>query len=578
MKINFLPLLIIVILALALRLILLDKIPIGISDDELDYALNAKAVFLTGKDISGTWSPFSLTPPPFEYPKAELPYVIIAPLIGPFDLSLLSARLPYAIFSVLLIILLYLTAYKLFGANPAFIVGLVGAINPWSIYFGRTAFDAPLSIFFYLLALYGLLFLKSWRIFLIFPFLFIGFYTYIGAKVTLIPFTFLISFFVWRYINKKLFRKQYILLCLLSIILVIFFIFSSASKSLSRTSELVSFNSSTVIQRVDKERQLSVAMPFNNIFLNKITIFTKDSIEKFLGFYSSQFLFLYGDARSTFSVWNHGMFYYFDVIFLLIGFYAIYQKYKSFFWLITGMLIVGPLPSILNATGITYPTRASLVFPFLILIIGIGIWYFLNTQLVKKYKKKAAAVILCIYLILLANFMHIYLARNPIYNSEGFGFSGRVFSKYVDLAGKAGLNVVFIEKVSPDSIPPLFKQYLFYTNSYNSVTARELRTLIREGNFAYKNLSMKNCPEKPISPQTVIITVPDIKCETIDKETKHNNIAQLSDGGTIYSVFNDNLCTKYNLSRYPIGITLRDFDVENLSEERFCTQFITQFR
>jgi len=37
----------------------LDRIPIGIGGDELTYVFNAKAIFLTGSDISGTWNPMS---------------------------------------------------------------------------------------------------------------------------------------------------------------------------------------------------------------------------------------------------------------------------------------------------------------------------------------------------------------------------------------------------------------------------------------------------------------------------------------------------------------------------------------
>ena len=59
------PLFLIIVLALFLRLLWLDRIPTGISNDELDYVLTAKAIFFTGTDIAGSgWSPLSLTTPP----------------------------------------------------------------------------------------------------------------------------------------------------------------------------------------------------------------------------------------------------------------------------------------------------------------------------------------------------------------------------------------------------------------------------------------------------------------------------------------------------------------------------------
>lgn len=71
-------LIIILIITILTRFYLLDRIPIGISGDELLYAVEAKAIFLTGHDIGGTWNPLSafiFHYPPNEH-QAELPYFI----------------------------------------------------------------------------------------------------------------------------------------------------------------------------------------------------------------------------------------------------------------------------------------------------------------------------------------------------------------------------------------------------------------------------------------------------------------------------------------------------------------------
>ena len=86
-----LGLLLIIILALFLRLIWLDKVPNGITDDELIFVLNAKAVFFTGSDISGVWNPLTLAPIPGITPMAELPSLIMAPFIGILPLSLFAS-------------------------------------------------------------------------------------------------------------------------------------------------------------------------------------------------------------------------------------------------------------------------------------------------------------------------------------------------------------------------------------------------------------------------------------------------------------------------------------------------------
>src|SRR3989344_949311 len=48
-------------LSLFIRTVLLDKIPIGITNDNMIFVLNAKAVFYTGRDVTGTWHPHTFS-------------------------------------------------------------------------------------------------------------------------------------------------------------------------------------------------------------------------------------------------------------------------------------------------------------------------------------------------------------------------------------------------------------------------------------------------------------------------------------------------------------------------------------
>jgi len=86
-------------LAAILRFLWLDKIPVGIGGDELTYVFNAKAIFLTGSDISGTWNPLSafiFHYPAYTTPQAELPYFLLTPIVGFLQFSLFNARVTFA--------------------------------------------------------------------------------------------------------------------------------------------------------------------------------------------------------------------------------------------------------------------------------------------------------------------------------------------------------------------------------------------------------------------------------------------------------------------------------------------------
>jgi len=193
----------ILIIAFLLRTIFINEVPLALSNDELTFIINAKSVALTGKDILGTWQPWSLQPIYNTYPMSELSFLIASPLLSLFKVTLFTAKLPYALFSTLLVGILYLITNKLFSKKEALIVGIVAAISPWGIFFGRTAYDFPLAVFFYMLALTILLYSKSWRILLSFIPLFLAFYSYIGTKIIFLPFVIIAAFFSWHILNNK---------------------------------------------------------------------------------------------------------------------------------------------------------------------------------------------------------------------------------------------------------------------------------------------------------------------------------------------------------------------------------------
>ncbi|MCL5432608.1 MAG: glycosyltransferase family 39 protein [Patescibacteria group bacterium] len=573
MKKIYFHILILVIISGFLRFVFLDKIPTGISGDELDYVLNAKAIALTGSDISGLWSPFSLSTPPHEVPKAELPYLFITPFMKFLPLGLFSARLPSAFFSVLFVVLIYLIARKLFSPSQAFIIGLVAAINPWFIYFGRTAFDTPLAIYMYFLAFYVLLITKKNKIFLAFPVFFFAFFSYIGTKIIYLPFLFTSVLYVWNRNGKKD-TKKYILFTLLCLIPFIFFVATLNQRPAAfRMSDINSFNRPEIANVVDAERKLSIQAPLTLIYSNKLFVFSKQIVNNYLGAFSANYLFLYGENSPFISLWYHGIFYYIDSIFLLLGLCALFKKNPKIFLLFLAVILIAPLPSVFSNVGISYSIRASLMFPIIVIFIGYGISYVVDLYKSRAYKIIVSCFISGLYLILLLNFLNILLFRNPIYASETFGFSGREVANYILLAEKQNKNVIFLNKPSV-FVPYFFKQYLFYSDGYTKDNAQQISKIIQSGDYSIDNFKISDCPEN-IDSDTVIIAEPDAKCTILNKFDRPLSISRLADGGTIYRIYNDTICAKYKLDRYPSSISLNDLALEKLSEKQFCETFIS---
>ncbi|MEX2012927.1 MAG: hypothetical protein WD967_00815 [Candidatus Levyibacteriota bacterium] len=568
----FLPLLFIVFLSLCIRTLWLDRIPVGVSNDELDYLLNARALFLTGSDISGTWNPFSLTPPESSFPQAEIPSIITALFVGILPLSLFTSKLIYALIGTVTVAAIYGISRRLLGKKEAFVVGIVASINPWLIFFGRTAYDTPIAISGFAVALYILLIAKGWKILLSFPFLFIAFYSYIGTKLILLPFLAITLPYVWIVVNKRKFLRQYLILLSLCTLMVLYFAFGIFTSSHGRISELASPNLPSIIEATNNERQLSIQTPLTNVFSNKIIIFSKESLGKYINAFSPNFLFLHGDSKYLFTLWHHGTFYYIDAIFLLVGLCALFWKNRKLWLFLIGLVLISPIPSVVSNVGVSYAIRSQLLSIIFPLFIGFGIYHTLSLAKNKLYKKLLIAAIILLYGIHFVNFSNIYFFRNPIYNSEAFNLSARVLSKYLSL--QSGNDSVFVVTGEPKT--PL-KHYLFYTNSYNKENYGEVAQMFKSKKYTLENIRFITCSDLDSIPGgSVTIFESGILCK---KEIVHEGtpltIAQLSDSGSIYTIVNDKTCVNYPLRPYPFGVRFSDLRVEELSNEVFCKTFIT---
>lgn len=239
------------------------------------------------------------------------------------------------------------------------------------------------------------------------------------------------------------------------------------------------------------------------------------------------------------------------------------------------MLLISPLPTVASTIESQFAAlRSALLYPFLIILIGIGIsvTFFLYRN--NKYRIFISVLLISLYGIQILNFINIYFFRNPIYNSEAYNLSSRITSKYISIAANNGKKVTVIS----DSPKTNFKHYLFETNSYNIENAGQIKNLINQSYFKLNNATFITCSGQSIIPKDhTIIAVVGKKCTDIDFSETDNTliISQLSDGGAIFRIVNDIICKKYNLGRFPRDISISDFSIESLSEKHFCEKYIS---
>jgi len=558
-------------IALIIRTVFLNFVPVALSPDEITYVLNAKSIYLTGKDISGTWNPLLLTPVPYEHPQSELIYPVLTPFIGPVPFSLASAHLPGAVFLSALAVIVFLFSRRFLGDVPAGIIGIVAAVNPWGIIFGRTAYDTEFSLVFYYLFIYLTVTAKRWwKLAAIIP-LALGFYTYMGFKIIFLPVVLATLVFA-RSMDRKKSLGEYVAIGLSAVLLLFLFLSTVGLQSTkSRLSEISLYDPSAVVQTVNTLRRQSLSGPLTPFFINKVTVAFRDNLKKYLGAYSPDYLFIDNEATPGHTFLNHGYLYYTDIVFLVIGFCWIFTYNRKLWLYIVSLLLFSPLPSMVSGISLSYAQRSSFMFPPVYICIGAGIYFLCTVSKRRWYTVCVGTLIGIVTGIQLANFLYLYFAVYPVYSAEGMGFSSRVAAHYMKQASQAGRNVTFVSG-NPKG---MFKNFLFYNDEYVQATVPVVQKAVRENVYTWGTISFITCDDVAVLNRNVTyVYIPGDHCPIFSTTKDAVSINQLKDAGTVYAIINDAVCSPYELHRYPAGLRLNDFSFTHLSTGQFCTSFI----
>lgn len=554
---RYIPIACIILLSGLFRFIYLDRIPNAINGDELLYAITAKSVWLTGHDITGTWNPLSAFI--FRYPpnekSAELPYFIQLPFSGPFPFSLFLAKLPFALLSMGIVVLIYGITKELFGKSAGLAAGLIASINPWLVVTGRTGYESTPAAFFYLLALYVLLAAKNRKILWSFIPIVLAFYSYIGTKLILIPFVVLAAFLAYLHHGKK-YKTQYVILCLMSVIFVLgFVVLIKTSPTGSRISEFVLPNSPLISASLS---------PFPFFTANPYGVYVRIIAGKLFRIFSPSYLFVDGDQ--FFLPAKQSFFYYIDCVFLVIGLFSLFIKKRPFLIIICLFALIGTFPHLFHKTMGDYSMHSTLMFPFLIVLIGAGIAGLVQ-RMPKRLKFIGVCIISCMYLYSIKNFRTVYLNQAPLVGYADFPM--RVLSRYLQIAKKQNMKIVVYSTTSGDFL----KKYLFYTNTMTKQTLPLIMHINTESRFEFDEITFSSCDNGPVPNDTIAIY--DALCDKHIKEP-HIRIARLIDAGGLYQIVHDKICNSYPLNPYPVGVTMNDFNINQLSERRFCILYVAK--
>lgn len=411
-------LLLIIILAFALRFYQLDKIPSGVHADEADTAYSAYSILNTGLTQYGDFNPLAFTefnvgthPPVYTY--------VLIPLTYLFGMNIFVERLPSAIAGVGLVLVFYFLLKNIFKSEKVALTGtLLIAINPWAIHMSRQGLLESLSLFFVVSGITLFLYAKAGKQFMLSAALFgLSLHTYDAPKVILPILILGLIVYRWKFLMKN--KKG------LFTFLLVFLLFFSLMLSVLLNGQIRDYESVSVLGRpeiseiVDNERYLTNApLWLSSIFHNKLTVTLSTLTTNYVKVFSVNWMFKNGDGNLQQAIGNYGQYFLFELPFFFLGIFSIFKTKIKAGWLLLFWMLIAPIPGAITNTG-NFPYRAILLLPVPIAFSAYGLvsfWEMLKKKTVLNVFSKFALIVVSLMFIL--GYLYTYFFDYPVYASE----------------------------------------------------------------------------------------------------------------------------------------------------------------
>lgn len=565
------PIFAIFFLGILLRTIFLVQVPPGMANDEINIIINAQSLLHTGQNIPGVVTGIlgKTSGNLGGGIHSEISSWLIVPFIAVFGFSWPIVKLPFVFASLGVVYVSYLLVKKLIGREAGLIAAFLAAINPWSIFFARSGYESIFSAFFYLLAIYVIFSFKAWKILWATPLFLAGLLSYFSAKTIMLPLA-LFTLAGARFTNPKGSVKPALLVSfLLLIFLTIYLPLLSKSPAGVRFREL---NDQNIQGIVNLKRTQSLNFPLVEIYENKYIEEIRHRTRAALGALSANFLFQDGQPESipSLAISDHAPLYLIDLPLIVFGLVFLARTNPGLLFTFLGFLVITLIPNFLNLQGTTYTIRTVILFPILTLISAIGIYYLKSSF--SPQRNLTYVAVFAVYLLFVGNFAIQYFSRLPVDRNEGWFLPDRVVAKYIKSSFDKNIGDITLVSATPKQTA---YRYLLFNKLYNDTQSiKTTNARFSQEDYRIGNLNiLGNCPDFTVNTNLIVDT--RIPCF---QELRGSSIASIKDGRALYVITNDELCRNYVSRHYPLIKDIAYLDIENLSIEDFCQNFLTDIK
>lgn len=481
---NRLALVVCMLVFIALRLVALDQQ--YLLHDERDLSLTGYAIAHTGKDFMGVQFPLNF--PDTNPNSPPVPYYFNALwwLVG-IPLSVFTVRLPYVLFTSLLIPALYDIVFQLTKKRSyAWCTTLVFISSPWIFHITRLGLDSPLALTLTLIAI-ALAIRRNTKTSLIFFFLAMNCYQAFRVIVPLLMLSmpFILESQVDTKKNVRKFLSWFIAVCIFSSIILLL----NANTIFHRAgSELIFSDIGSYSEQVKSERLATgVTGLVSTVFTNKLTVILNNIGQRLISIYNPTFLFWTGDYTVTGSPFT-GSFYIILLPFLLVGVIDSIRIEKNLLKICLIVILIGSVPAVIHKGDSAIALRGSLMtVGFAILITQGLIKYYSYLRL--RYQLTRYLLIAIFILGLMGNIAFsafTYYIRRPPQVADFFNGNEQILAKR--LSKRHGESIDVFSHAPYD----IFFAYQILNGGINFMHIPTI-SLLRPTPLQYEKISYASC-------------------------------------------------------------------------------------
>ncbi len=518
MKKNYL-LILILLVAAAIRLVGLDVYPAGFNADEAALGYNAYSLLQTGRDEHGHVMPVNLES--FADYKPALYSYLLVPIIKVFGLTESVVRFPSALFGILAVLYLWISIRFLFPQHRllADVSAVYLAFLPWHIHFSRGAWEVNVASTLILVAFISL---YRFRQVTHLPWLTRGMallvlsmYTYQSARIIapLLGLGFFLTNLRLFWGERQHLPKSILVLCLTLIPLGLSLIFSNASSRLSGVGLLADEGPLNFVKEMRGQHSGADSL-IGKVLHNRPVIYSLQFIKNYLSHFEGNFLFVNGDIIDRNRIPETGLLFFLDLFFVVIGLFFLVRNFSGQSRLLLLWAGIAPIASALTFQSPHALRAHNLLFP---LGIFAASGWFVCFKFANSQKNIYRSIVLSLLLITFSwqttRSLHEYFIHYPQALPVSWQFGFKEIASYVKSNEDRYQKVIITDKYDQPYILLLF--YLrFDPSAFQSnhvLTARDqynFSTVRAFSKYEFTNTNWDNV--RDIHSSLIIATAADI--------------------------------------------------------------------